>query len=116
MEPFVKGMTDAEIMALAAHYAKLPPEPSDEPVDQALAARRKSSPSSCAAAPAICRTTPAASRCRGWPSSASTTSIDSLTAYRDGARYGIDTSMNGVMVGVSDSDIRALAHYLATVR
>lgn len=42
--------------------------------------------------------------------------IESLIAYRDGRRYGIDTSMNGVMVGASDSDIRALAHYLATVR
>ena len=39
MEPFVKGLTDAEILALAAHYAKLTPEPSPEPVDQALAAR-----------------------------------------------------------------------------
>src|SRR6188474_2170076 len=28
MEPFAKGLTDAEIVALAAHYAKLMPEPS----------------------------------------------------------------------------------------
>ena len=28
MEPFAKGLTDAEILALAAHYAKLAPEPS----------------------------------------------------------------------------------------
>jgi cytochrome c553 len=40
----------------------------------------------------------------------------SLKAYRDGTRSGIDTSMNGVMYGVSDRDIRALAHYLASVR
>ena len=40
--------------------------------------------------------------------------ILSLTAYRDGRRSGIDTSMNGVMYGVSDQDIRALAHYLAS--
>ena len=37
----------------------------------------------------------------------------SLTAYRDGKRTGIDTSMNAAMYGVTDADIRALAHYLA---
>ena len=42
--------------------------------------------------------------------------IDSLIAYRAGTRYGIDTTMNGVMYDVSDQDIRALAHSLATVR
>ena len=42
--------------------------------------------------------------------------ILTLTAYRDGHRSGIDTSMNGVMVGTSDGDIRALAHYLASLR
>jgi cytochrome c553 len=37
----------------------------------------------------------------------------SLRAYRDSQRTGIDTSMNGVMYQAADSDIRALAHYLA---
>jgi cytochrome c553 len=36
-----------------------------------------------------------------------------LKAYRDNKRTGIDTSMNGVMYQAADSDIRALAHYLA---
>lgn len=36
----------------------------------------------------------------------------SLRAYRDNQRSGADTSMNGVMHGISDSDIDALAHYL----
>jgi cytochrome c553 len=42
--------------------------------------------------------------------------ILSLTDYREGRRSGIDTSMNGVMYGVSDQDIRGLAHYLASIR
>jgi cytochrome c553 len=37
-------------------------------------------------------------------------------AYREGTRSGIDISMNGVMYGASDQDIRALANYLATIR
>ncbi|HET7161023.1 MAG TPA: c-type cytochrome [Burkholderiales bacterium] len=36
-----------------------------------------------------------------------------LKAYRDNQRSGIDTSMNAVMYKVPDSDIQALAHYLA---
>lgn len=36
-----------------------------------------------------------------------------LKAYRDNKRSGIDTSMNAVMYQVADSDIQALAHYLA---
>ena len=37
----------------------------------------------------------------------------SLKAYRDNQRVGIDTNMNGLMYRVSDSDIQAIAHYLA---
>ncbi len=36
-----------------------------------------------------------------------------LRAYRDDKRAGSDTSMNAAMYQVTDSDIRALAHYLA---
>jgi cytochrome c553 len=36
-----------------------------------------------------------------------------LVAYRDNKRTGTDTSMNAAMYQVPDSDIRALAHYLA---
>jgi cytochrome c553 len=37
----------------------------------------------------------------------------SLTAYRDGKRSGLDTSMNAAMYGVTNADIQALAHFLA---
>lgn len=36
-----------------------------------------------------------------------------LQAYRDDKRTGADTSMNAAMYGRTDSDIRALEHYLA---
>ena len=42
--------------------------------------------------------------------------IQSLAAYREGTRSGVDTSMNGVMYGTTDADIRALAHFLASMR
>jgi cytochrome c553 len=39
--------------------------------------------------------------------------IASLTAFRDNKRSGVDTSMNEAMYQVSDTEIAALAHFLA---
>jgi cytochrome c553 len=36
-----------------------------------------------------------------------------MREYRDNLRIGADTQMNGLMYGVSDADIAALAHHLA---
>ncbi len=39
--------------------------------------------------------------------------VATMKAYRDSQRTGPDTNMNGAMYRVPDSDIQALAHYLA---
>jgi len=39
--------------------------------------------------------------------------VATMMAYRDSQRTGPDTNMNGAMYRVPDSDIQALAHYLA---
>lgn len=39
--------------------------------------------------------------------------LEAMKAYRDNRRTGVDTSMNAVLYQVSDTDLRALAHYLA---
>jgi cytochrome c553 len=116
MEPFVKGLKDDEIIALAEHYARLAPEPSGEAVDQSVVARGAQ-----LAVELRC------SSCHV-PSYAGQEQIPrlkdqrldylikSLSEYRDGSRSGIDTSMNGVMYQVRDPDIRALAHYLGSLR
>jgi cytochrome c553 len=116
MAPFVKGLTDPEIIALAQYYAGLVPEPTDDPVDPALAARgaelaRKLHCPSCHL--------PSYAGREQMPRLAHQRRdylIDSLKAYREGLRSGIDTSMNAVMFGVSDRDIEALAHYIASRR
>jgi cytochrome c553 len=36
-----------------------------------------------------------------------------MLAYRDGRRSGADASMAAALYGVSDADIRALAHFLS---
>jgi cytochrome c553 len=116
MAPFVVGLKDTEIIALAEHYAKLKPEPTEEPVDQTLVARGKA-----LAAELHCGSChlPNYEGREQMPRLAHQR-IDylilSLTAYRDGTRSGIDTSMNGAMYGVSEQDIRALAHHAASIR
>jgi cytochrome c553 len=39
--------------------------------------------------------------------------IHAMLGYRDGTRTGADTTMSEVLYGVSDADVKALAHYLS---
>ena len=41
--------------------------------------------------------------------------LHSMIGYRDGKRTGADTTMSGILHGMSDADLAALAHYLARV-
>jgi cytochrome c553 len=116
MEPFVKGLKDDDIIAMAAHFSKFPPQPTDETVDQALIARGTD-----LAQKMLC------GQCH-LPDFAGREQMPrltgqrldylilTLTSYREGTRSGIDTSMNGVMAGMPDQDVRALAHYMASIR
>lgn len=40
---------------------------------------------------------------------------DAMIGYRDGKRGAADTTMQEVMLGMKDEDVKALAHYLARV-
>ena len=114
MAPFVADLTDREIEALAAYYARQKPERSEERVDAALAARGAQ-----AAQKLQCGTChlPDYSGREQIPRLAMQRIdylIEALKAYRDNGRIGSDTSMNEVMYGVSDGDAVALAHFLAS--
>jgi cytochrome c553 len=116
MEPFVKGMADADIVALAAHYAKLPPQPSAEPSDAGLS--KRGAELAKAMRCGSCHLPDFSGR-EQMPRLAHQRidyTIDTLIAYREGKRYGVDTSMNGAMYGVSDAEIRALAHFVTSGR
>ncbi|HET7730154.1 MAG TPA: c-type cytochrome [Usitatibacter sp.] len=41
--------------------------------------------------------------------------LEAMIGYRDGKRTGADTTMTEVLYGMSDADIKALAHYLARI-
>lgn len=115
MAPFAKGLTDAQIIELAVHYSKLPPEKGPEPVDQALVPRGEALSKSLRCGSCHQANYAGGEQIPRLAQQRIDYVVESLIAYRDGRRYGIDTSMNGVMVGVPDPDIRALAHYLAGV-
>jgi cytochrome c553 len=110
-----KGLADAEIEALAAHFSTRPSGPPEDrgPRDAALATRGEelAAGRNCG----VCHL----------PSYAGRANIPrinhqredylahALREYRENTRVGADTQMNGIMYGISDPDIRALAHYLA---
>lgn len=113
MMPFVKDLKDEDMDALAKYFAKLPPKPSDEKVDPALAQRGEelAGPLRCAS----CHL-PDLSGQNQMPRLAKQRVdylIHSLTEYRDNTRTGSDTLMNNVVAGRSDADLAALANYAA---
>ncbi|WP_338025314.1 c-type cytochrome [Crenalkalicoccus roseus] len=115
MTELARGLSDAEIEALAAWYAALPPGPPDDlpPRDPALAERGRalSARHNCG----VCHLPDYRGRAQ-MPRLAAQREdylIHALTEYRDNRRVGTDTQMNGIMYGMPDEDIAALAHYLA---
>jgi cytochrome c553 len=111
-----RGLEDREIEALAAWYAGLPagrpdltgppPDPSKEEAGRLLSERLRCG---------VCHLPDYRGRAQ-MPRLAAQREdylVHALTQYRDNSRVGTDTQMNGVMYGLSDTDIAALAHYLA---
>ena len=115
MEPFVKDLKDEDATILANHFAKLPPRSSEEKIDPALVKRGEE--------------LSAARRCGSChlPTLAGQEQIPrigkqrvdylvkSLKEFRDGTRLGADTNMSVPVVGLSDADLTALAHYAASL-
>jgi cytochrome c553 len=115
MAPFANGLPDADIEALAAHYAALPPGPPEDrgAADPALmaAGAALAGARNCG----VCHLADYAGR-EQVPRIAGQREeyLDrAMTEYRDGRRVGVDTQMNGAVFGLSDTEIATLAHYLA---
>jgi cytochrome c553 len=111
----VQGRSDDEIARLAAFYAGLPaaPPPDRAPRDAALAARGAalSARMNCGS----CHLPDYSGRANAPRLTAQREDYlaHALREYRDNIRVGADTQMNGLMYGVADADIAALAHHLA---
>lgn len=114
MIPFVKGLKDDDITALADYYAKLAPKASDERIDPALVKRGAEM------APRLrCESChlPNLAGQQQMPRLAGQRvdyMLQALKQYRDNARSGADTQMTAVVFGLSDRDLAALAHWSAS--
>jgi cytochrome c553 len=114
MSEVTKGLKDEDLVALAKHFTALEPKPSEEKVDPALVKRGAAlaEPMRCAS----CHL-PSLAGQEQMPRLAKQRIdylIHSMKQFRDDARSGADTQMNNVLIGVSDDDIAALAHYAAS--
>ena len=113
MAEFVKGMKDDDIVALAQHYAKQAPVASKEPVDPALAKRGGEIAAKTRCASCHLPTYAGREQIPRLAKQRIDVLIEAMTAYRDNRRSGSDTTMIGVMQGIGDADIAALALFLA---
>ena len=108
-------LSDADVEAVAAYFAALPPvRPADAaPRDAARAARGAalSATRNCAA----CHR-PDYSGAGGAPRLSFQREdylLHAMREYRDDRRVGADTQMNGLLRGLSDADLADIAHHLA---
>jgi cytochrome c553 len=111
----VRGLTDQQIEDIAAYFAAYPsaPKPDRGARDEALAARGAalSVQRHCN----VCHLPSYAGRAQVPRINHQREDflVHTLAEYRDNLRVGTDTQMNAVMFGMSNDDIRAIAHYLA---
>jgi cytochrome c553 len=114
MLPLVKGMKDAEITRLAAHFSQLPAKSmATGAADPGL--MKRGSARASALRCGVCHTADFGGQ-NQVPRLAGQREEyleAEMRAYRDGERKGGDTIMAAALYGVSDADIRALAHLLS---
>ena len=116
MRQLLKGITDREIVALAAHYAKLAPRAQSIDVDRKLFERGRAvaAKNRCG----TCHLTDYRGR-EQMPRLAGQREdflAEAMFAYQQNRRAGGDTIMAASLYGIPSADIRALAHYLARLR
>ena len=114
MLPIVKGMRDPEIIQLAEHFSKLPAKSMERgSADRSLVQRgaQRAKELRCG----ICHLADFSGQ-NQIPRLAGQREVyleAEMRAYRDGKRSGGDTIMAAALYGVSDADLKALAHFLS---
>jgi cytochrome c553 len=114
MAPVVKGMKDPEVIKLAEHFSKLPAKVMESaPADPALVKQGTARAKQLRCG--VCHLADFSGQ-NQIPRLAGQREAyleAEMRAYRDGKRTGGDTIMAAALYGVSDADIKALAHYLS---
>lgn len=113
MQQVMKGMSDRDIVALAAHYSKLPARAEPGATDPALMKRGRQLAAKYRCG--ICHLPDFRGR-EQIPRLAGQREeylFEIMRTFRDSPPPGSDTLMSAALYGVTDADIRALAHFLA---
>ena len=114
MEQVAKGMIDEDITALARHFSAQQASPGPHaPPDRALIARGRELGVARHCGQCHLPTYEGRAQIPRLAGQREDYLVLSMTGYRDGKRTGADTTMTEVLTGMSDADIRALAHFLA---
>jgi cytochrome c553 len=114
MLPVVKGLKDPEIIKLAEHFSKLPAKSMETGKADATLVKRgtqRAKELRCG----ICHLADFSGQNQipRLAGQRETYLEAEMRAYRDGKRTGGDTIMAAALYGVSDADIKSLAHYLS---
>ena len=115
MAPFVKDLKDEDLQALSGHFGKLPPKRSGEPTDPALVKRGAQIAAERRCGSCHLPTLAGQEQIPRLARQRIDYLIPTLKSYRDGPRPGADTAMSAAIVGATDDDIKALAHYAASL-
>ena len=115
MKGMLDGVSDAEITAMAVHFAKLPARNASPPGDPALMAQGRALAEGMRCG--ICHLPDYRGR-EQMPRLAAQREdylLYSMLQFKNNEATGRDTIMAASLYGVSDKDLKALAHFLARV-
>src|SRR5262245_52809603 len=114
MAALVKELGDDDLNGLAKHYAGLVPRVSDEVIDPALVERGARLARSLRCGSCHLPTMAGQDQMPRLAKQRVDYLITALKALRDNQRAGADTQMSSILVGLSDTDLAALAHFTAS--
>jgi cytochrome c553 len=117
MQPLAKGMSDQQAIELARHFSKSPARSiATGPADAKLRKRGRDLATEMRCGQCHLPNYRGRAQMPRLAAQREDYLAEALRAYRDNKRTGADTTMAGVLYGVSDPDIAALAHFLSRLR
>ena len=113
MTPQADGLSDADIEAIAAHYSKLPPVTINRPVIRDLYDKGRALARSMRCGTCHLPDYSGRAQMPRLVGQREDYLVMAMRAYLDETRGGPDTTMIEILYGLSDQDIRALAHFIS---
>lgn len=112
MEGLTKDLKDEDLQAIASHFSKLPPKATEEKVDPEMVKRGEALAQRMRCASCHLPTMAGQEQMPRLARQRIDYMVHAMQQFRDNKRSGADTAMTAVIVGASDADLTALAHYV----